>query len=212
MTFASRQDAGRRLGKYLQETAVEADCVLGLPRGGVVVAAEVASCLHCPLAALIVRKLGHPWHREFAVGALAEAGVVILDEDSIGLNPLVRADLKDVIEEETLRLRDYVIKFHGDTPPNYSGQSVLIVDDGLATGATAEAAVSSARKQGARRVLVAAPVASVEAAHRLQRVADQLIALQVLPKFQAVGRHYIRFEQTTDEEVVALLRATHSVH
>src|ERR1035437_5069870 len=111
MTFSSRQDAGRKLGQRLLELAVEVDLVAGLPRGGVVVAAEVAGILQRPLDVIVVRKIGHPWHREFAVGALAGDGVVILDKDMIGNNPLAQAELEDVIEEEKERLRQYQIKF-----------------------------------------------------------------------------------------------------
>src|SRR5262245_29169814 len=111
MVFASREDAGRKLGRTLQQLGIKADLALGLPRGGVVVAAEVAQALKVPLDVLIVRKVGHPFHREFAVGALAEHGVVLLDEDIVGNNPLVRAELKEVIKEERERLRMYESRF-----------------------------------------------------------------------------------------------------
>src|SRR5713101_2741156 len=114
MLFASREDAGQKLGTYLKEKGAEAHIVLGLPRGGVIVAAEVAHILHLPLDVLIVRKIGHPLHREFAVGALAENGVVVLDEPVIARHPMVLADLEEVIEEEKERLRSYEAKFHGD--------------------------------------------------------------------------------------------------
>ncbi len=207
MMFASREDAGGRLGRYLQDQGVKADLVLGLPRGGVVVAAEVARALQIPLDVLIVRKIGHPWHREFAVGALAENGVVVLDEAVIGNNPLVRAELTEIIEEEKERLRDYQARFHRGAAPSLTGKTVLLVDDGLATGATTEAAVLSVRKQEPRHVLVAAPVASTNAVERLARLADEVHALWVDPDFDAVGRYYEVFPQTTDEEVLQLLRA-----
>ena len=104
--FASREDAGLKLGRCLQDQGVRADLVLGLPRGGVVVAAAVAHALRLPLDVLIVRKIGHPWHREFAVGALAENGVIVLDESVIGPNPVIRAELEAIIEEEKERLRE----------------------------------------------------------------------------------------------------------
>src|SRR5436190_24400432 len=138
MVFASREDAGQKLGRYLKEQNIRADLVLGLPRGGVIVAAEVAHILQLPLDVLVVRKIGHPWHREFAVGALAENGVVVLDEAVIGRNPLIRADLDDIIKEERERLSNYQIKFHRDGMPDLSGKAVILVDDGLATGATTE--------------------------------------------------------------------------
>jgi putative phosphoribosyl transferase len=206
MMFLSREDAGRKLGRHLKERGVQADLVLGLPRGGVVVAAEVARALHLPLDVLIVRKIGHPLHREFAVGALAENGVVVLDEVVIGANPVIRAELEEIIEEEKERLRSYQARFHPQGTPDLTQKALLLLDDGLATGATTEAAVLSARKQGARRIVVAAPVASANAVERLERVADEVIALRVDPDFDAVGRYYEVFSQTTDQEVLALLR------
>src|SRR5213594_1660533 len=206
--FASREEAGQRLGQQLQEDGVRCDLVLGLPRGGVVVAAEVAHALQAPLDVLIVRKIGHPCHREFAVGALAENGVVVLDQAVIGKNPLIRAGLDEIIAEEKERLRSYQAKFHRDSLPDLNGKSVLLVDDGLATGATTEAAVLSVRKENAHQVIVAVPVASTNAVERLRKVADDVRALLIDPDFDAVGRYYDVFSQTTDEEVLELLRGS----
>ena len=178
MMFASREDAGRRAGASLCASKARGrDLVLGLPRGGVVVAAEVARVLERPLDVLVVRKIGHPWHREFAVGALAEQGVVLLDEGVIGSDAFARARLEEVIREEQERLRQYERTFHAGARFKLGGKTVLLVDDGLATGATTEAAVLSARKQGAVRIVVAAPVASTIAVERLQRVADGVMVL-----------------------------------
>ena len=163
-------------------------------------------CCNRPLDALIVRKIGHPWHREFAVGALAEPDVVVLDEASVGKNPVVRVQLDEVIKEETARLQEYRSRFHTATTPVLEGKTVLLVDDGLATGATAEAAVLSAKRQKARRIVVATPVASTNAVERLTPVADDVVALVVDPDFGAVGQYYVEFEETTDEEVLTLLR------
>lgn len=207
MTFESRADAGRRLGLHLREKAVEAEVVLGLPRGGVVVAAEVARVLQRPLDVLVVRKIGHPFHREFAVGAMAENDVVLLDESVIGSNPIVRERLQEVIGDEAERLEEYERRFHCGVKQGLAGKSVLVVDDGLATGATMEAAVLSARKQGAGAIIVAVPVASTNAVERVERVADDVMALFVDPDFDAVGRYYDSFSQTSDEEVVALLKS-----
>ena len=207
MRFNSRQDAGRQLGQYLLRQGVEVDLVLGLPRGGVVVAAEVARRLQRPLDVLVVRKIGHPLHREFAVGALAEPDVVIFDEATLAENPAPLARLEQVVAEEMARLREYRSHFHGSHLPALRDQRVLLVDDGLATGATAEAAVRSVKRQGACRVTVAAPVASTGAAGRLQRVADDVVTLLVDPGFEAVGQYYDEFSQTTDEEVIGLLHA-----
>jgi putative phosphoribosyl transferase len=206
MNFASREDAGRRLGRHLQEQRVDADLVLGLPRGGVLVAAEVARILHRPLDVLIVRKIGHPWHREFAVGALAEPDVVVFNKASLRGDFLIRSQLDEVIAEETARLQEYRMKFHLASVPGLERKSVLLVDDGLATGTTAEAAVLSARRQNARKVIFAAPVASTSAFKRLAHLADAMVTLLTDPGLVAVGQYYEAFPQTDDEEVLALLK------
>jgi predicted phosphoribosyltransferase len=205
MTFTSRTEAGQRLGAHLAEQDVQADVVLGLPRGGVIVAAEVARILKCPLDVLVVRKIGHPGHREFAVGALAEDGTVVLDQAVIERSGVSPGALEKVLAEETARLAEYQARFLRPNRPSLEGRTVLIVDDGLATGATTEAAVRSARNRGAARIIVAAPVASDNAVQRLERGADKVMALMVDPEFDAVGRYYLSFPQTTDEEVRAIL-------
>jgi putative phosphoribosyl transferase len=207
MRFAAREDAGRRLGEHLRHETIAAERVFGLPRGGVVVAAEVAHVLRVPLEVLIVRKIGHPTCREFAVGALAEDGVEVLDERVIQRSPLVQSELDQVINEERERLREYQTRFQSQTRRDLSGQSVLLVDDGLATGATMEAAVRLARKQNARKITVAVPVASIRGLSRLEQHADDVVALLVDPEFEAVGAYYDVFSQTTDEEVLGLLQA-----
>jgi len=206
MIFASRQEAGERLGEYLQQRGVEADMVLGLPRGGVVVAAGVAHGLKLPLDVLVVRKIGHPFQPEFAVGALAEPDAVFLNEDSLAEYPVSKSKLDKIIGEERQRLHDYARRFHLHEPPALDGKAVLLVDDGLATGATAEVAVLSARKQNARRIVVAAPVASVNAVELLRRVADDVAVLSEEIDFQAVGQFYGEFSPTEDDEVISLLR------
>jgi predicted phosphoribosyltransferase len=173
----------------------------------VVVAAAVAQILRLPLDVLIVRKIGHPRQREFAVGALAENGVIVLDEGVSGASAAVRAELEAIIQEEKDRLAGYQARFHPRGVPALTGKTILLVDDGLATGATTEAAVLSVRKQSARTIVVAAPVASTNAVERLARVADEVRVLCVDPDFNAVGRYYDVFAQTTDEEVLELLRA-----
>lgn len=210
MLFSSRQDAGRRLGQRLLELAVKVDLVVGLPRGGVVVAAEVANILQRPLGIIIVRKIGHPWHREFAVGALAENDVVILEKSAMLFSPLAAAELESVIAEEKERLVQYGAKFHRGRQADFAGNRLLLVDDGLATGATAEAAVYAARSKHARQIILAVPVASTSACERLARFADQVVTLVTDPDFGAVGQYYKQFLPTGDEEVLALLH-THDI-
>lgn len=208
MRFHSRLEAGLLLGKRLRAAGAMADLVLGLPRGGVVVAAEVARSLECPLATLVVRKIGHPQHRELAVGAIAEPDVVVRDEESVRWNPPNPAELHAVEAEEMERLRRYQKLFHPTGLPELAGKEIWLVDDGLATGATMEAAVRAARKRHAARVKVAVPVASSQALTRIARLADDVFALEVDASFLAVGRYYQAFAQVTDDEVVALLQAT----
>ena len=206
MVFASREEAGQRLGELLKAQGVRADFVLGLPRGGVVVAYQVAQALGVALDVLLVRKLGHPLHREFAVGALAENEVVVLDQPP-RFRPISPAEWEAVVAEEKSRLESYQAKFHERGVPNLEGKNVILVDDGLATGATAEAAIRCARKRNARNVVMAVPVASTNAFDRLAPLADSVLAVEVDPEFSAVGRYYKEFSQTTDEEVLALLGA-----
>ncbi len=203
--FESREDAGRKLGNWLKTRPVKVDLVLGLPRGGVVVSAEVAHVLDLPLSVLIVRKIGHPLCREFALGAMAEQDVVVLDQNSLGTDPASYEELDRVIEEEQGRLRSYQSRFPHIL--EIRSRAVLLVDDGLATGATTEAAVKSAWKQGARSVIVAAPIGSSGAVQRLERVADKVEVMHIDPEFDAVGRYYDSFPQTTDDEVITLLNA-----
>src|SRR5262245_61121913 len=193
MTFASRQEAGQKLARYLSERNLPVDLVLGLPRGGVIVAAEVAQALNRPLDVLVVRKIGHPWHREFAVGAMAEDGTVIVDEEAARRTGVQLEDLQEVIAEEKRRLMEYRANFHRADRPGLNGRRVLIVDDGLATGATTEVAARAAKAQGATTVTVAAPVASENAVQRLAKVADQVLAFLIDPEFDAVGHYYASF-------------------
>ena len=206
MTFLSREDAGRKLGEQLREDGVHADLVLGLPRGGVIVAAEVARVLALPLDVVVVRKIGHPRHREFAVGALAEGDVVVLDREAIETSHVISEELDEIIAEEKERLAEYQAKFERPACPRLTGKTAVIVDDGLATGATAEAAVLSVRNRGASRIIVAVPVSSNSAAARLKRAGAEVRAVLIDPVFDAVGRYYEHFSQTTDEEVVQVLK------
>jgi putative phosphoribosyl transferase len=211
MRFASRQDGGRRLGKFLRERGVAADLVLGLPRGGVVVAAEVARELKLPLDVLVVRKIGHPLQPEFAVGALAEPDAVFFHDETLREFSVSKSDLDKTIAEEKIRLHDYRRRFHLSKMPPLEGKTILLVDDGLATGATAEAAAISVRQQRAEKILIAAPVASPQTVKRLRRFADEISVLFEDFEFQAVGQYYENFSQTSDEEVIELLRAAKSV-
>jgi len=202
--FHDRQNAGIQLGKYLIKRSIKIDVVLGLPRGGVVTASAVADILKKPLDVMVVRKLGLPGHSEYAVGAIAEGGVEIYNDGILTMLGLDRRDLAGVLKEEKNRLNDYERQFHRQ-PRRLARKSILLVDDGIATGLTALAAIKTCRKMGARDVRIAAPVASTSAARDLKKAADDAYFLEVDPNFQAVAQYYKQFDQVTNEEVINLL-------
>ncbi len=207
MGFSDRTDAGRRLAKLLAPLRNEHPVVLALPRGGVPVAAEVARALGAPLDVIVVRKLGLPFQPELGFGAIGEDGVRLIDSDLVRRVGLTERDIARVegVEhrELTRRVRQYR---DGRAPIAIEGRTVIIVDDGLATGATARTAVQIARARGARRILLAVPVAPLETIRELQADADQVVSVVTPPHFVAVGLWYRDFHQTSDGEVAALLR------
>jgi len=207
MHFTDRQEAGRRLAPLLEAYAGRPDAmVLGLPRGGVLVAAEVASALHLPLDVFTVRKLGVPWNRELAVGALASGGVQVLDEDLMAELGLSMRDLQPVLDEERHELARREQLFRGGRPPlDLTGKTVILADDGLATGATMAAAVDAVRQAGAREIVVAVPVASDSACEALQRRGARCVSLATPRPFYGVGRWYDDFHDTSDAEVLQAL-------
>jgi putative phosphoribosyl transferase len=211
MHFADRVDAGRRLARRLEMLPREDLVVLGLPRGGVPVAFEVASHLRVPLDILVVRKLGAPFQPELAMGAIGEGGVRIVSEDVVRAVGATAADLDEVEARERVELARRSARFRGAGPRvPIAGHTVVIVDDGIATGSTARAACNVARAQGARRVVVATPVAPADTVADLRGAADEVIALHTPEHFLAIGRFYADFAQTSDEEVVRLLASAPS--
>ena len=205
--FSDRKDAGQRLGRYLVDEGIRASVVLGLPRGGVPVAAEVASCLGLPLDVIVVRKLGLPYHPEVARGAIGADGGRIVDADLIRRLGVTTAQLEAVERRERQTLEARVASLRGSRPRlDLSGKTALIVDDGIATGATASAACAVARRFGAARVIVAAPVGGRDAMHQVEG-ADRVICLRPPADFRAVGEYYRNFDPTTDAEVAAHLDA-----
>jgi predicted phosphoribosyltransferase len=204
-TFLDRAAAGAALAEQLADYADRTDVVvLGLIRGGVPVAAVVAERLHAPLDVLVVRKLGVPWAAEVAFGALGPGGVRVFNTDiAARLNP---ADIDMVLRREAAELRRREAAFRSGRPPmDLTGRIAILVDDGLATGATARAAVAVARRLGAARVVLAAPVGSPEAVRLLTEAADEVVCPLTPTGFGAVGRFYGDFHQVSDGEVVRLL-------
>jgi putative phosphoribosyl transferase len=205
--FANRVDAGRRLGRCLDAYAGRSDViVLGLPRGGVPVAGEVARHLKAPLDVFLVRKLGVPSHPELAMGAIAEGGVEVLDERLIRDLAIPRAFVDEIAKREHQELERRDRQYRGARPrPNVANRTVIVVDDGLATGATMEAAVLALRHLGPATVVAAAPVGAPETCVRLRQHADRVVCVLTPSDLGAVGQWYDDFTQTTDAEVRQLI-------
>lgn len=204
--FEDRYDAGRQLARALSAYRGRQPLVLGLPRGGVPVAAEVADFLDAPLDVIVVRKLGAPSNPEFGFGAVSENDVTVIDDTTCDALGVGRGAVDEIARQQRQEVDRRVAMFRqGRRLPDLMDRIVVIVDDGLATGSTAAAAVASARAAGAARIVLAVPVGSSEAVRRLQRVADEVICLRVPPDFRAVGAHYRNFEQVPDDTVREIL-------
>ncbi|HET9658302.1 MAG TPA: phosphoribosyltransferase family protein [Kineosporiaceae bacterium] len=207
--FADRRDAGIRLAERLRERLAPGPqdrLVLGLPRGGVIVAAEVARALDCPLDVLVVRKIGHPRRPELGLGALAETGEHVLNRALLTRTRVPPDDLAAVIAREEAEARRRVECYRGGRPAlEPSGREVVVVDDGLATGYTALAAVASVRARRPRRIVVAIPVGSPDSVVAVAAGADDVLCLLCPPWLYAVGEAYREFGDTSDAEVVAAL-------
>ena len=211
--FASRRQAGAELASKLRHYAGRHDVVvLALPRGGVPVAYEVAEALDAPLDIFLVRKLGVPGHRELAMGAIASGGVRVVNHDVVrayGISqPVIDAIAREEEAELLRREREYR---RGSPPPALAGTTVILVDDGLATGSTMRAAVEAVRQHGPSRVIVAVPVGAASTCAELGDVTDETVCAQTPEPFLAVGQWYDDFSQTTDEEVRRLLQE-HAAH
>jgi putative phosphoribosyl transferase len=205
--FRDRAEAGRRLAGELARYAGRRDVVvLALPRGGVPVAYEVARALGVPLDVFIVRKLGLPWHEEYAMGAIASGGTRLINEEVVRMYGVTADDIARVTREEQAELARRERQYRGDRPmPDMAGRTVLLVDDGLATGSTMRVAVAALRARNPAAIVVAVPVAAPETCDAFRDVADDVVCAITPEPFQAVGLWYHDFSQTTDEEVHELL-------
>jgi putative phosphoribosyl transferase len=206
MLFIDRADAGRHLAQRLRHLRGADVAVLALPCGGVPVAFEVAGELRAPTDVIVVRKLGVPFQPEYGFGAIGEGGARIIDDHVVRLTGLTGPEIAAVEARERAQLDRRVSQLRGDRPPvPLAGRTVIVVDDGIATGSTARAACKVARARGASRVILAVPVGPVEAAASLRRDADEVICLHTPARFFAIGEWYDDFSQVTDEEVTILL-------
>ncbi|HKH04801.1 MAG TPA: phosphoribosyltransferase [Acidimicrobiales bacterium] len=207
MPFVDRADAGRRLARAVARFRGDDVVVLGLPRGGVPVAFEVAQALDAPLDVIVVRKLGVPFRPELAMGAIGEGGVRLLDRGVIIAAGVTNAEVEDVERQERAEVDRRLAHYRDDRPGiPVAGRTVIIVDDGLATGSTARVACRVARGEGAARVVLAAPVAPPHTVDELRGEADEVVCLELPRWFVAIGQFYDDFSQTPDDQVVALLR------
>lgn len=207
--FQDRRDAGRQLAAALAAYAGDpAAIVLALPRGGVPVGAEVATALGLQLDILVVRKLGVPGHEEFAMGAIATGGVQVLHAPVLRMLHIPEVAVARVVAREQAELARRERAYRGDRPvPVLGARTILLVDDGLATGASMEAALALVQRQHPARVVVAVPVAPAETVARLREKADEVVCVMTPAPFDAVGSWYREFPQTSDDEVRALLAA-----
>lgn len=208
MSFSDRREAGRALGAKLAAYAGRKDVtVLGVPRGGVPVAFEVALALDAPLDVFLVRKLGAPGQEELAMGAIASGGVRVLNPTVIQSLRISADEIERAARREEHELRRRELSCRGDRPPlDIEGRIAILVDDGLATGSSMRAAVEAARKLAPARIVVAVPVSPPSTAREMRRIADGVVCVVTPEPFYSVGQFYEEFDQTTDEEVRELLR------
>ncbi len=206
MHFSNREEAGRQLASRLLGYKDEAPIVLGLPRGGVPVAYQVAKALNAPMDIWVVRKVGAPGFQEFGLGAVAEGGILYLNAESVeevGASP---AEVREIVLRKTAEVAERAQRLRrGQPPPRVEGRTVILVDDGIATGGTVRAAIQSLRSARPRKIVLAVPVAASQSLEELQELADDIVCVFDTPAMYAIGAWYEDFQQVPDEEVVRLL-------
>ena len=202
----NRMEAGKQLAQALK-TASENAIVLAVPRGGVVVGYEVAKALGLPLDVIVTKKIGAPDNPELAIGAVAEDGTFILDDDLVDRLFIPKDYIKKEVERQRREIQRRLLRYRGDVPyPSLKNQEVIVVDDGVATGSTLKAALRLLRHKGAKTVTVAVPVGPPDTVRELKKLADRVVCLQTPEPFYAIGQFYVDFSQTSDEEVTELLK------
>ena len=214
MLFKERKDAGHRLAQALSKhEAKPQTLILALPRGGVVVGFEVAAALSLPLDIVCPRKIGAPFNPELAIGAVTETGENILSDDLIRSLGVSEAYIQEAIKREKREALRRLAYYRQKRPPReLKGKTVILVDDGLATGSTMRAAIKTCRAEKVQHLILAVPVAPPDTLQHIKQEVDQVICLSAPPSFQAVGQYYSHFDPTSDEEVIALLTKQYAVH
>jgi putative phosphoribosyl transferase len=211
LPFADRRDAGLQLAERLLALAEEHPVIVALPRGGVPVAREVAMALEAPLEILAVRKLGAPHNPEYGIGAVAEDGTRLIDSEAVAGLGISGGALDAIIARETAELRRRVAAYRDDRPPlDLQGRTVIVVDDGIATGVTDTAALRALRRRKPRRLVLAVPVCPPDSATRLRGEADDVVCLLIPPQLYGVGQWYRDFSQVSDRDVVSVLGEFHN--
>lgn len=204
--FEDRKDAGRKLAARLAVYKGNCSFVLAIPRGGVVVAYEIAKALDAPMDLIIPRKLGAPWNPELAIGAVTQDGTVVLNDEIVQQLDVPKNFIDYEVAEQIKEIERRMKRYRGEAPPpELAGKTVILVDDGIATGATTRAAVRSIKKGKPKRLVIAVPVAPPEAVRLLAKEADEVVVLDTPEWFMAIGQFYNNFDQTSDEEVVDLM-------
>ncbi len=207
MLYKDRYDAGRQLAEKLLRYKDENPVIIALPRGGVVLGYEVAKMLHAPLDVIVARKLSAPFRPEFGFGAIAPNGIKVLNPESIIYLGLNERDIDEIIRDETVEMNRRIELYRKNSPPiDLNNKTVIVVDDGLATGVSTKAAIMSIKQMNPGKIILAVPVSPPEAADRFRREVDEFLCLNELPGFYAVGAYYDDFEQITDQEVINLIQ------
>lgn len=211
MIFKDRHDAGIQLAAKLKEFQGQADVlVIGLARGGVILADEIAKALHLPLAVSVVRKVGAPGNEELALGAITESGQGIFNDHLISMLGVSKEFLKKQIEKEKEKAKARAALYQGAKPaPSVKEKRVILVDDGIATGASMRAAIASLKKEGAAKIILAVPVAASDALKIISKEVDQVVCLYQPAFFEAVGAFYKQFDQIEDNEIIQILKKDH---
>lgn len=211
--FSDRVDAGKRLASTLMDCAGGDAIVLAIPRGGVVVGYEVAHKLQLQLDIIVPRKIGAPQNPELAIGAVTEDGTIMLDQRLVEYLRVPKSYIEEECDRQRLEITRRLKLYRGDTPyPNLKGRVVIIVDDGIATGATIKAALASIRKKDPKSIVIATPVAPPSTIKELERDADRVVCISIPERFFAIGQFYRDFPQNSDEEVKRLLQLNREEH